>query len=291
MNSPAEYIGAFGRVFKCHVCFHDYEGLIRKIHGGVMLQHFNPFCDRVKKSREFCEACTEFDAYEVRSRLACARAPFFKICHMGVMEAVVPLFAGTRLAAAMFAGPFLPGKYGRSFRGDLLQHRVFTKAAPSTAKLKAGLRTMGEDSCRDIMGFAELLAANIEAAFFGGGAGEEAGGYAERIRRFIDREFRHGLYVSDVARLLGLTESRIVQIFREQFKKSFVDVLTERRMEHARHLLKESFLKIGTVAAECGYGDTAYFHRVFKSSNRGMTPAAYRKKVQSSSMPLTGAGP
>jgi AraC-like DNA-binding protein len=52
--------------------------------------------------------------------------------------------------------------------------------------------------------------------------------------------------------------------------------IREKRMQHARHLLRTTNLQIGTVALHCGIPDIHYFAKLFKKET-GMTPGQYRE--------------
>ena len=56
---------------------------------------------------------------------------------------------------------------------------------------------------------------------------------------------------------------------------TFVEYLTEKRMERARLLLQKGEMKINAVASAVGYNDSKYFSLIFKRIN-GMSPTEYQ---------------
>lgn len=62
---------------------------------------------------------------------------------------------------------------------------------------------------------------------------------------------------------------------REHTGKSFTQLLTDKRMQEAKNLLKETNLKVMEVAERTGYTNVRYFTRVFKATVN-MSPNDYR---------------
>ena len=65
---------------------------------------------------------------------------------------------------------------------------------------------------------------------------------------------------------------------RQELGVSFIDYLIQVRIGKAEVLLRDSFAKIGDIAATVGYSSQHYFSTAFKKKN-GVSPAEYRKGV------------
>jgi AraC-like DNA-binding protein len=280
METILEVVSSFQRVFACNVCIHDYDGLIRRFSSSLAVLHINPFCDYVKKNKTQNMLCGEFDGLEIRSKLALERTPFLKICNAGVIEAVFPLFAGSHIFAAMFVGPFRRGRIGSEEMHKMATDDSLFVPTEKICTLKKNLRVLHSSEFSDLINMASLLALRIESDILSSDSNENERDPARRIKYFIEREFRNKLKISDLASFLCLSESRVCQIIREKFDKSFVMLLTERRIEHAKHLLVTSYLKTLSVAGECGFSDPTYFFRVFRRYNKGKTPGEYRNETK-----------
>jgi AraC-like DNA-binding protein len=70
--------------------------------------------------------------------------------------------------------------------------------------------------------------------------------------------------LSDISRLLGLSETYLLRLFHREVKKTFREYLREVRMIRAAELIKCSPLSMKQIAVECGYSDTSNFYRDFK---------------------------
>ena len=64
-------------------------------------------------------------------------------------------------------------------------------------------------------------------------------------------------------------------IFSQNMQKTFIEYVTQKRMEKAKRLLKQTEKHAGDIALEVGYKDPHYFSFVFKKT-QGCTPREYR---------------
>lgn len=83
------------------------------------------------------------------------------------------------------------------------------------------------------------------------------------------------LSLQAVADFANVSSSYLSRSFKEEMGKSFVEYITEVRMEKAKRLLADSDIRIYEVAEHAGYPVYAYFSRVFKKMY-GQSPTAYR---------------
>jgi two-component system response regulator YesN len=90
-------------------------------------------------------------------------------------------------------------------------------------------------------------------------------------QRIGDKNF--GL--ADICNELYLSVSQFSLIFKEGTGKTFLEYLTERRIEAAKKLLKSSDMKGYKIAEAVGFSDPRYFSIVFKK-HCGMTAMQYR---------------
>ena len=64
-------------------------------------------------------------------------------------------------------------------------------------------------------------------------------------------------------------------IFSQSMEKTFTEYVTEKRMEKARKLLRDTTVATAEIAATVGYKDSHYFSFVFKKT-QGVSPRDYR---------------
>jgi len=78
-----------------------------------------------------------------------------------------------------------------------------------------------------------------------------------------------------VANNIFLSEKQISRIIEKEYKCTFSELLTEKRLAIAEVLLKTTDMKISDIAAQAFYGTETYFYTIFKNKY-GMSPLKYR---------------
>jgi len=83
------------------------------------------------------------------------------------------------------------------------------------------------------------------------------------------------LNIDKICSILGVSSAYFSTVFKKEIGKTFINYLTEYRMEKALELLTETDDKTYVIAEKVGYLDANYFSYVFKKQY-GSTPTKYR---------------
>lgn len=87
------------------------------------------------------------------------------------------------------------------------------------------------------------------------------------------------LAMADVAAVVGQSERQLRRRFKLATEESPQQYLNRIRLEEAQSMLRETNLSISEIASACGYGNGAYFSRLFKQQLQ-LSPSDYRKVVR-----------
>lgn len=98
----------------------------------------------------------------------------------------------------------------------------------------------------------------------------------EKVMSFIEENYGEKLQVQDICKNLFISERTFYYLFKANVKVTFVEYLTEFRIEKAKILLLTSNMSIPEVAEKVGIKDHYYFNKVFKKYT-GMTPAKFKE--------------
>jgi two-component system response regulator YesN len=98
-------------------------------------------------------------------------------------------------------------------------------------------------------------------------------------QEYIERNFaKKKLSVDEICQDLYISPSYLSRLLKRHLGKTFVDTLTDFRIEKAKQLLAGSDLNVYTVADAVGYSDPHYFSTIFKKMT-GVPPSEYRGAV------------
>ena len=121
------------------------------------------------------------------------------------------------------------------------------------------------------------------AAYFAGAIARirSAGTQRPEVRKAIDYLNRNygnpKLRLNSVAKHIGLSDSRLSVVFKEDTGRTVGQFLTDIRINRAKQLLSEGDLRIYEIANKVGYGNSQYFSTMFYKET-GMYPSQYKKE-------------
>lgn len=98
---------------------------------------------------------------------------------------------------------------------------------------------------------------------------------AARMKRYLDERFQEKVRIDDLARLVYLSHSQVIRLFRTSFGVTPMEYVESRRLESAKIMLKNTSLTVREIAERCGFSDEHYFSGYFKKRT-GMPPRTYR---------------
>ena len=111
-------------------------------------------------------------------------------------------------------------------------------------------------------------------------AGARNPGQRRAIRKAI--EWIHARYenpelsVQEVTEVTAITSTYFSRLFKEETGTTFIQYLTDLRMNRAKELLALPDVKVGEIAEQVGYTNYYHFAKTFKKQI-GVTPTDYRK--------------
>lgn len=94
---------------------------------------------------------------------------------------------------------------------------------------------------------------------------------------FVRQNYRQNISVTMAAEHAGISESHLRRCFRQETGLSFVDFLTQYRIDMAKILLDRGEMPVHRISDETGFSSPRYFCRVFKKLT-DMTPKEYLLK-------------
>lgn len=98
----------------------------------------------------------------------------------------------------------------------------------------------------------------------------------KRAMAYIEENYtKDSISLNEVASAVEVSANYFSTVFRQETGMTFTECVTKKRMDKAKHLLRQTERPSGDIAAEVGFKDPHYFSFVFKKT-QGCTPREYR---------------
>ncbi|WP_226035118.1 response regulator [Aquibacillus saliphilus] len=97
------------------------------------------------------------------------------------------------------------------------------------------------------------------------------------IEEYLRNNYQKDITLSDISEQFYLSREYISRKFKQQFNKTITDYVTALRIEKAKELLENPYLKVYEIASSVGYLNDKYFIKVFKKTV-GITPKEFQKE-------------
>ncbi|NLO38519.1 MAG: response regulator [Ruminiclostridium sp.] len=99
----------------------------------------------------------------------------------------------------------------------------------------------------------------------------------EKSKRFINNHYcDSSISLNMIAEKIGLTPAYVSKLFKQELGISYIDYITDLRINKAKELLGNDHYKVYEIAEMTGYTNTNYFISLFKK-HVGVSPSEYRK--------------
>lgn len=96
------------------------------------------------------------------------------------------------------------------------------------------------------------------------------------VRRYIDEHFKENITLDMLAQITHVSKYYMVHAFSEEYGISPINYMVSKRIEEAKHLLKNDDYTMALISRMLGFSSPSYFSQTFKKVT-GMSPNAYRK--------------
>lgn len=248
----------------------DTQGRDRYLFGG-----HPPFCKAINGDPEGHRRCVECDAWKVRQYCGGGGFQFYR-CHLGICEAVMPLYDKDAPLAWLVFGCFLddsPVEEQWERTAALLD---WWQGGPE--QLHSAFLQFRRCTKEELRSYAEILEALSAYIRLEGLISSSELSDAQRLEDYLDGHYREKLSLASISAALHIGRTRLCALAKESSGGSTLSqLIARRRIAAAKELLARSNLPISAVAEEVGISDYNYFTKVFRAAV-GMTPRAFRKE-------------
>ena len=236
-----------------------------------------PFCRAINDLPEGHERCIACDQCKIRHYTAERGFQFYR-CHVGICEAVMPLYDRKNPLAYLAVGCYLddsPMEEQWEHTRSLLD---WWPGGPDS--LKEAFFQFRQYSRQEVQAYAETLEALSAYIQLKGMILATEQTDAQKLALYLDEHYMEKLSLASISRHLHIGRTKLCAIAKElSGGETLSYLIARRRIDAAKRLLLQSNMPISAVAESVGISDYNYFSKVFRSMT-GTTPSTFRKKVR-----------
>jgi AraC-like DNA-binding protein len=239
----------------------------------------NPFCSlitTVPQARVVCQKTEAALLRLVRER----RAPQECRCFAGLTVVAVPVLARGDHVASLLAGQVLREKPTVAAMARLTrQLAAWGMNGQWPVATRAYLETpvVSEEKVQSVTGlltvFAQLLGEYAASNLLACCPGENPA--VVKAKEFVEAHLEERVTMSGVARHVSLSPDHFCRVFRQAAGMTFTKCVARVRVEKAKTLLANPFMRVSEVAFACGFQAIPHFNEVFKK-HTGQSPTEFR---------------
>lgn len=102
----------------------------------------------------------------------------------------------------------------------------------------------------------------------------------DKVFDYIENSYHENITLEEIAKLVGFSPYYFTRFFKRNTGQTFVQYLTEYRLNQAKFILAEEKIPMAEVAERSGFSSVKTFHHVFKEAI-GQSPLKYQKNLNS----------
>jgi len=258
----------------CRVSVHDPEST----EIAAYPREASPFCRLIQTKPEAYLACLTGDAAAL-AEVRRTGTPYIYQCHMGLYEAVAPLYSAGIFCGYLMIGQIADSRTGE--RDDIFRRaeKVLGTNSPDTASLSkavAALTVMDSDRFSSFVSIMQICADYLTLTDRMHPAAPDL---AHQIRQYLTAHYAKRITLDELCHHFGCSKSTLMNTFRDAYGMTIVSYLTDVRLSHVRRMLAESDRPIRDISTLCGFAEQGYLTRVFTEAT-GVSPSAFRRHMR-----------
>lgn len=244
---------------------------------GIWPEEPTPFCALIQENAEALCLCHKYDSLAAAKALESGESYLYR-CHMGLYEAVAPLYHFGVHAGYLMMGQTLDTS--RASRTNAFNNaRAYAQDLPRLTAAVELLPERTEEQILSCISILEICAEYLSLHNYLTAPDKEL---PSRIRTYLNANYTSPIQLDTLCREFYLSRSTLTSCFRSAYNRSIMDYVTELRMKKARELLCSQTLSIREIASSCGFHDQNYFTKVFQKYYK-QSPSRMRRDAQADS--------
>lgn len=233
------------------------------------------FCKAIREYNSLDESCRACDAHAFKTAEE-NKKTYLYTCHMGLWEAVVPLYVKNHLTGFLMLGQ-ARGQSSEDSWDDLFNKiQPICKDAGILHNIKEKYESMPQYSRKQIEASAKMLELMASHIVHSEIIDVQTSQKVEKVKQYINLHSKGHISTRILAEQLNISQTALCNAFKKETGMTISGYADGIRIKQAKDLLKTTALSIKEISAQLGYSDQNYFSRQFKKRS-GTSPEKFRK--------------
>ena len=234
-----------------------------------------PFCRMINDLPEGHRRCVACDRCKIQRYTAEKGFQLYR-CHVGICEAIMPLYDKKRPLAYLAVGCYLDDSPLEG-QWDNTRALVADWWPGDLEALHGAFLQFQQYTQEEIQAYAETLEALSSYIRLKGMIQAAERTDLQKLELHLDQHYMERLSLASISKELQIGRTKLCALAKElSGGRTLSHLIAQRRIGEAKRLLLQSAFPISDVAEAVGISDYNYFTKVFRSVT-GTTPSAFRK--------------
>lgn len=232
------------------------------------------FCNIVSSDQLLRSKCVECDRHNSQTSARTKNVVHYR-CHMGLMEAVTPVFDDSGILGYVMFGQVLMQETCKETR-TALKRQFSEKKYPGITK---AIDCIPVKSATELSASVTILEALVTFFMSNQWIMPEKSEFIRRLDHYIEANLSQNITVDDICAEFHIKRTRLYGIAKEYLGCSIAKYIRQQRIAHACRMLLETSHPITTIAYAVGFSDYRHFSRIFREV-QGVSATKYRKQAR-----------
>lgn len=230
------------------------------------------FCTLARRHEPIRHRCIECDNQGF-SKAESLERPYIYTCHLGLYEAVMPIYHEKQITGYIMIGQVLNAK--STIHPLQAVCRLVSIDRQEYKKLDHASNNIRVMNDAEIQSAVNLMHACSMYIYLQHIQRVEHTPLAEQIHSYIENHYQDKVTSDQLCTELKIGRTTLYHAIKNEYNMSLTELINQTRVNKACELLSTSDDRIMMIADQCGYADYNYFSRVFKKL-KGVSPRVYR---------------
>lgn len=220
-----------------------------------------------------CEACYQ-DAF--RQTMSTHETLYFK-CHAGMTCVVTPIVKQDVTYGFIVLSEVTDNEFREEFENDVY-NRCSKYHIPEKI-LRERLTAVPFVPSANMMAAMHLMEMAAQSFMFKDAMLFKNDSILEGLNQYIDQHMRRQIHIEELCQVFHISRTSLYALCKENYHTSVAQHIRNRRLSHAKELLRSTNMRVYEVAFELGFSQYSTFFTFFQK-NTGMSPETYRRRYK-----------